>query len=936
MLYDLLDQARKRSEAALDDVRAAGGPGGTHQARLERDVSAAEHERRLTQLNGIERGLCFGRTDDEDRNTLYIGRIGLRGDDYDLKLIDWRAPAARPFYAATPGNPQGLVRRRHIYTRQRQVTGVNDEVFKLDRLTETDREGLSGEAALIAAVSSARTGRMSDVVATIQREQDRVIRSGLQGVLVVQGGPGTGKTVAALHRAAYLLYTYRRTLERRGVLVIGPNATFLRYISQVLPSLGETDVVLRTLGELFPGVRATDATDPAAVVKGDERMVEVLRKALRNRQRAPKSNITIDADGVLVPLSRDAVLRARDRARALRKPHNVARKLFVTELLTELARNEARVLDRPLEAEDLPDSRARLWEEPTVRAALDELWPPLTPQQLLADLLSEESALSSAASSLSYPERTVLLRQAHPAAWTVADVPLLDEAAELLGTDNSAQLAATRAERRSRRLEEKYAREVLQITYLPGSDVSLADLGMVDAETLAAWNRDSAPALSTADRAAADRSWAYGHVIIDEAQELSAMAWRMVLRRNPARSLTVVGDVAQTGSPAGARSWKQMLDPLVRGRWREERLTVNYRTPAEIMAVAADVLASVAPDEHPPESVRSEGVPPRAVRVPRPAPSAPEAPHSLLAACVAEVARADLAELGGPDGGRLAVIAPDARAAELAAAVPEAIRGDQPESLDSPAALLTVSQAKGLEFDRVVLADPAGLVAQSQNGGHDLYVAITRATHRLTVVYEGDLPAQLRGLTADSQSLSTRLGELPAPGVSYYVAAAQDDFTEFYKANYGRVVALVGAMVGDRHQAEDIAQEAFARALARWPRIARYDLPEAWVRRVSVRLTIDASRRRRRANLAAALLAGGRREDKPDPLASTALTLALMRLPLAQRQVVVLYYLADLPVHEIARDCGISDGAVRTRLAVAKRRLERELSEDDKEVPDAR
>jgi DNA helicase IV len=756
MLYGLLDQARERNEAALYGALAAGGAGGTHQARLERDVSAAEYEKRLAQLNGIERGLCFGRTDDEDRNTLYIGRIGLRDDDYELKLIDWRAPAARPFYAATPGSPQGLVRRRHIYTRQRQVTGIDDEVFDLDRLTETDREGLSGEAALIAAVSSARTGRMSDVVATIQREQDRVIRSGLQGVLVVQGGPGTGKTVAALHRAAYLLYTYRRTLERRGVLVIGPNATFLRYISQVLPSLGETDVVLRTLGELFPGVRATDTNDPAAIVKGDERMVEVLRKAVRNSQRVPKDDLTVDADGVPVPLSRDAVLRARDRARALHKPHNVARKLFVTELLSDLARSEARVLDRPLEDEDLPDARARLWDEPAVRAAVDALWPPLTPQRLLADLLSEEGALRSAASSLSYSERTVLLRHEHPSAWTVADVPLLDEAAELLGTDNSAQLAASRAERRSRRLEEKYAREVLQISYLPGSDVSLADLGMVDAETLAAWNRDSAPALSTADRAAADRSWAYGHVIIDEAQELSAMAWRMVLRRNPARSLTVVGDVAQTGSPAGARSWKQMLDPLVRGRWREERLTVNYRTPAEIMAVAADVLASVAPDEHPPESVRSEGVPPSAIRVPPPA--APGSHPTPLATCVAEVARVDLAELGGPDGGRLAVIAPDARAAELAAAVPEAIRGDRPESLDSPAAFLTVSQAKGLEFDRVVLADPAGIIAQSANGGHDLYVAITRATHRLTVVHEGDLPAPLHALTTVSQGFDARVG----------------------------------------------------------------------------------------------------------------------------------------------------------------------------------
>src|SRR6516225_10117727 len=370
MLYGLLDEARLRSEQALADVRAQGAPGGTHQARLERDVSAAEQERRLTQLNNTERGLCFGRTDDEHQTTLYVGRIGLRDDDYELKLIDWRAPAARPFYAATPGDPNGLVRRRHIYTRQRTVTGVDDEVFDLDKLSEADRSTLSGEAALIAAVSSARTGRMADVVATIQAEQDRVIRADLPGVLVVQGGPGTGKTVAALHRAAYLLYTHRRILERRGVLVIGPNATFLRYIGQVLPSLGETDVVLRTLGSLFPGVAATGTADPAAVVKGDERMIEVLRRAVRNTQRLPGSDITVTADDVDIPLARDAILRARDRARSLRKPHNVARKLFVTELLGELARAEARVLGRPLDAEDLPDARARLWDEPGVRAAL--------------------------------------------------------------------------------------------------------------------------------------------------------------------------------------------------------------------------------------------------------------------------------------------------------------------------------------------------------------------------------------------------------------------------------------------------------------------------------------------------------------------------------------------------------------------------------------
>src|SRR5580693_5434100 len=266
MLYRLLDEARERTERALARTHGVGGAGGTFQARIEREVTAAEQARRLAQLNAVEHGLCFGRTDAdpktpkdpkapkdpktpedpkpsktpktpkspddptaEQAGTLYIGRIGLRDDELEPRLIDWRAPAAHPFYAATRKDPNGLIRRRHIYTRNRTVTGVDDEVFDLDRLSESDRRSLSGEAMLIASITSSRTGRMSDVVATIQAEQDRVIRATLQGVLVVQGGPGTGKTVAALHRAAYLLYTHRRTLERRGVLVIGPNATFLRY-----------------------------------------------------------------------------------------------------------------------------------------------------------------------------------------------------------------------------------------------------------------------------------------------------------------------------------------------------------------------------------------------------------------------------------------------------------------------------------------------------------------------------------------------------------------------------------------------------------------------------------------------------------------------------------------------------------------------------------
>ncbi len=739
MLYRLLDAARERTERALVQTHGRGSAGGTFQARVEREVTAGEQGRRLAQLNAVEHGLCFGRTDADPAGdpagdttgdgaaTLYIGRIGLRDDQLEPRLIDWRAPAAHPFYAATPKDPNGLIRRRHIYTRNRTVIGVDDEVFDLDRLSEPDRKTLSGEAMLIASITAGRTGRMGDVVATIQAEQDRVIRASLQGVLVVQGGPGTGKTVAALHRAAYLLYTHRRTLERRGVLVIGPNATFLRYISQVLPSLGETDVVLSSIAELFPGVRAAADDDAeAAVVKGDLKMVNVLRRAVRNRQQVPPGDLEVTADGVRMTVPRDRVLRARDRARALRKPHNVARKLFATEILSALAVAEADALGRELDPEDLPYARARLWDEPPVRAAVDELWPFLTPQWLVAGLLAAEGALRAAASGLSSAERAAILRPDHPDAWTVADVPLLDEAAQLLGTDDSAEKARRRSAERERRAEERYAREVLEIT-------GLADQGFVDAATLADWNTDQGQAHTTADRAWADPSWAYGHVIVDEAQELSAMAWRMVMRRIPTRSITVVGDVAQRGSAAGAQSWAEMLDPYVRGKWHEELLTVNYRTPAEIMAVAADVLATVAPDERPPESVREEGVAPRAVRG-----------LARTAAVVAEELAEMGAEVGG--GGRLAVIAPGARLAELARAIPAAVPGDRREVLDSPVALLTVIQAKGLEFDRVVLVDPAGILGQSPVGGHDLYVAITRATHRLTVIHDGALPASLHRL----------------------------------------------------------------------------------------------------------------------------------------------------------------------------------------------
>ncbi|MFC4590615.1 HelD family protein [Sphaerisporangium corydalis] len=739
MLYDRLDTVRERAERALGEEYARGTPGGTHQARFERDVSSHEYARRVTQLSGVERGLCFGRVDDTGGDTYYIGRVGLRDAHDELVLIDWRAPAARPFYTATPGDPGPLVRRRHLHTRGRTVVDLDDEVFDLARMSEPDRRTLVGEAALMAALRRGRTGRMGDVVATIQTEQDQVIRSGLPGALVVQGGPGTGKTVAALHRAAYLLYAHRETLQRRGVLVVGPNALYLRYIGHVLPSLGETDVVLTTAGELYPGVRATASDEPgAAAVKGDLRMVEVIKGAVRDRQRVPSGDleVLIDVktslrDGVEVVVERMALrvdhatcVRARERARAVRGPHNVARKLFVDSALTALALDEARQLDQPLDEEDLRYAKAALWRMASVRTALNDLWPPLTPERLVAELLADPGLLASAAGSHLGPGELAALARPAGAPWTTGDVPLLDEAAELLGEDSSAARAAERAARRARRDDELYAQGVLEI-----ADVT----EMLDARALADRHDSGGTALTTAERAARDRHWVYGHVIVDEAQELSAMAWRTVMRRIPTRSLTVVGDVAQTGSAAGARSWGEMLDPYLKGRWREARLLVNYRTPAEIMEVAADVLKAVAPDQEPPTSVRDGEAPPRALRVRR-----ADLPRALP-----ELVMSELAEVGE---GRTAVLTPDARHREIAALVPDAASALTADALDSPAVVLTVTQSKGLEFDSVVVVAPEEILTQSPKGGQDLYVAITRATRRLTVIHEGELPSVLARL----------------------------------------------------------------------------------------------------------------------------------------------------------------------------------------------
>lgn len=717
--------------AAAQDVEDALTPVGTGlQARLERDIAVSERSGLLAALNAVDSSLCFGRIDLRDGAAHHIGRIGIRegGAAHTPVLIDWRAPVARPFYLATGHTPMGLRRRRHIGTEGRTVTELHDEILDLTDRERTGFEDPNGDGVLLAALNSARTGRMGDIVRTIQAEQDDIIRAPHRGVLVVEGGPGTGKTAVALHRAAFLLYEHRELLAKRAVLIVGPNPTFLRYIAEVLPALGETGVLLATQAELFPGVRATGTDTPgAAAVKGGEQMAEALALAVHARQQLPEPGAPLviphDDGGDLV-LDWEIAYEARQAARDTRLPHNLARPHFVFRIIDALT---AQLADRigadPYGGPNFlgPDDIAQLGSgvavSKEVHAAVDELWPPLTAEGFLADYLAAPVYVPD--------EDADAIRRPHAeGGWTPADVPLLDEAAELLGVDESAAQAAAEAVRQER---ITYAQGVLEMTR--GSETYefedeesevLAAHDIIDAERMAE-RHEEADHRSAAERAAADRTWAFGHIIVDEAQELSPMAWRLLMRRSPTRSLTLVGDPAQTSEAAGVGSWEKILRPYVGDRFEHVTLRVNYRTPAEIMELAARVVREKDASFTSPVSVRSTG----------------EAPWTRdagedLAGAVARAA-ADLT----PREGRLAVIAPGALHEEIAGALEGVSAGTAPD-LSRPLVLLDPRQAKGLEFDHVLVVEPGRF------GSSDLYVALTRATQRLGIVHREELPSALR------------------------------------------------------------------------------------------------------------------------------------------------------------------------------------------------
>ncbi|GAA4539230.1 helicase [Amycolatopsis samaneae] len=737
-LYGRLDAERARAAVAFDEAVKSQG----NSSLAERDGFAAARAREVGRLNVADNGLCFGRLDALSGERTYIGRIGLfdEENDYEPLLMDWRAPAAKPFYCATPVSPDGMASRRQFHTRGRKVVDFTEEM-----LGAAGESTGRGDAALMAAVSAPRGAGMQDIVATIQAEQDEIIRLDHAGVSVIEGGPGTGKTAVALHRVAYLLYAKRERLARRGVLVVGPSPGFLTYIGRVLPSLGETDVVFATPGDLVPGLRVTaEETDPEVQrIKGSSAMLDVLAAAVADRQGLPAAAVEIGLSDITIEFDAEVAERARAKARASGLLHNEARAVFREAVLHELGELAVdRIGGGWLGADDpeilasIPaemlrelDEQARETNELTVireemlaqvrleldahdrlSAELDRLWPTLTPRRLLADLFGSAERVAAAGGDPA-------LVRAEGAAWTVSDVPLLDEAVELLGEDRAAAEAA--AEQRRRDAEE-YAQGVLDAVVADREDVIDDEIGLIATDLLdaaqLAERQDERDTRDLAERAVEDRDWTYGHVVVDEAQELSEMDWRVLMRRCPSRSFTIVGDLAQRRSAAGARSWGDMLSPYVADRWIYRSLTVNYRTPSEIMAVAAALLAEFAPEVTPPASVRASGVRPWARQV----------DADGLAAAIDEFVRAE-----APGEGTFVVIGPSD------------IPGVRPPSA-----------TKGLEFDAVLVVEPDRILDEGPRGAAELYVALTRATQRLGVLHTGALPEVLNGLAREKNPVS--------------------------------------------------------------------------------------------------------------------------------------------------------------------------------------
>ncbi|MDF2732157.1 MAG: helicase, superfamily [Desertimonas sp.] len=702
--YDCLE-ATKTSAWRLRDLHEP-DLGGTMQARFERNAFDEALVKRLNELDLGDAALVFGRIDRRAEQppslgtaqtrggteSFHIGRLAIADQNSEPVVVDWRAPVAEPFYRATGREPMGLQRRRHFAIEGRVILGIEDELFgdghlgigHDEGLTEVEAPGagLRGYSTLLAALERGRTGTLGDIVATIQAEQDEIIRSPQAGVLVVQGGPGTGKTVVALHRAAYLLYTHRFPLEDQGVLVIGPNRVFLRYIERVLPSLGEAGVEQVVLADLVPNVRIAGAADVVAEsqatrrIKGDARMSTLIDRAVGDRQRPLRDDLVVPFRAGFLRLTVEESARIVKAASRRFHRHNTGRRHVEGEFFAALAASSR---SGDVSGGEL---RQELRGVPEVRAALERMWPVLTPAQLLHDLFGSRALLRLAARNVfDEAEIEALYRprsdDVADVRWAASDVALLDDARDVLGP----------VPNRSGRIND------------------------------------------------ADEIRTYGHIVVDEVQDLSPMQLKMIARRSLNGSLTVVGDLAQATGPWAPSSWSDVTDHLPDRRpSRVTGLSVGYRIPAQIMQLADGVMHAATPGLRAPRSVRDGDAVPEIVPVASPA-------H--LGDAVAAATTALTSERSGMS---VVVVVPDEMAGEISTALDAAgiAHGRAAATgLDAQVTVVPISLAKGLEVDGVVVVEPARIVASEIQGLRALYVALTRPTQRLTIVHAEPLPDPL-------------------------------------------------------------------------------------------------------------------------------------------------------------------------------------------------
>ncbi|MCG5445310.1 AAA family ATPase [Micromonospora sp. NIE79] len=656
---------------------------GTHGALVERDAMVFHAAQRRHTLDAEHEGLVFGRLDLRDRQVLHVGRLGIRDEDAVTLVVDWRAPAAAAFYQATPAQPLDVVRRRTIQSRAERVTRIEDDL--LDPTAAPEGMTVVGDGALLATLSKATGRGMRDIVATIQREQDEAIRSPGSGVTIVAGGPGTGKTAVALHRAAFLLYSDRSRYAGGGILVVGPSSVFVEYIGSVLPSLGEDTATLHSLGTLFPGMTATRPDPPeVAAVKGSLRMRRVLERAARDAVPGGPGELRLLYRGTLLRLDRAALDRIRDRALQRGARRNEVRRAGFDGVFAALWAQA-----RELSSGRLPEQpafEAEIAERAEFREFLKAWWPRLHPRHVLGWLAQPDRLRRYAGGILSSAEIRLLnaaYRNLDSAGLTIADVALLDELDALLG--KPAQPARAR-------------RDPFQ---LAGGVRELSTLG----------ERQRAARAAARERPEDYRE--YAHVVVDEAQDVSPMQWRMIGRRGRLASWTVVGDPAQTAWTGDPEELDRARDQALGRRKRHDfTLTTNYRNSSEIFAVAAAEIRRLYPDLPLPTAVRSTGVEPVELVV----------PATGLETATVEAAAGLLAEVEGTVG----VITPVPRRDEVAGWL---------GALGAPRLQVVTSlEAKGMEYDGVVLVAPSEIRADPGAGVRTLYVALSRATQRLTTI----------------------------------------------------------------------------------------------------------------------------------------------------------------------------------------------------------